>query len=117
MGPGRRCWRSSCEPCTGRDLGPAQEFVRRHGLPPRTLNFDETHGAGAAGDREAIVDERAGRGGPLRPRRAQDLDAHRLAGVGNLAPGAGEWREAPDVVVDAVGGLRPVDAGFALVDL
>src|SRR5438105_5169429 len=100
----------------GHELRAPQKFVRAHRLAPRALQLQEPHRALATGHGEAIIENRAGNAAPLPPSRAQNLDAHWPVALDDLAPGAGERREASDMIVHLLPGLAPVDARFIFVD-
>src|SRR5688572_12624087 len=99
----------------GRKRAAAQELFRLHRLLAGALQFENAHGAFAAGDGEAIVEHSAGRARALAARGAQELDARRAprAAARDLAPRAGKRREAADVVVYLARRFRPVDARLA----
>ena len=84
LGPDR-----SRQPRSGRDLRAAQELLRLHRLLAGALHFEEPHRALAAGNRQAIVQHRAGRARALAARRAQHLDRAGPASS-NQAPGNGD---------------------------
>src|SRR5690606_25991410 len=89
------------------------ELGNRHRLATGALDFDETHGAFAAGDRQVLVEDGAGHATPLALGRAQNLDARSRG----LEPSAGKRREAAAVVVHGEPRPRPVDARLGLLDL
>ena len=98
LSPPSKIWRQ-------RRVHAVQEFVGLRGLAG-PLDLDEAHRALAAGDRQAVED-RAGRAHPRRQGRAQRLDAlGSLAPIG-LEPGAGEGRQAPDMVVNRLAPAGP----------
>ena len=69
----------------------AQELSGAHGLLAGTLDLDEANGAFSAGDRQRVVERRAGRAAALGEARADNLDALRGAALGRgFEPGTRE---------------------------
>src|SRR5437764_10579720 len=95
----------STEPRARHELRAPQKFIRAHRLASRALQLQEPHRALATGHGEAIIENRAGNAAPLPPSGAQNLDAHRPVVLDGLAPGAGERREASDMIVHLLPGL------------
>src|SRR5690554_6425570 len=104
------------QPVTRPDLVAIQECLDRQAGPALALQLEDLDGALAAGDDETLavgLEDLAGLAHAAA--EARPVDLQRRAGV--LGPGGWIGRETADVVVDLLGGLRPVDLGVLLEDL
>src|ERR1041384_1985892 len=105
------------QPGPGGDPQPTEE----RGAIERSLAFalDEGRpdGAGRAGDREVLVDDRARQAASLHRLGLQDLQAMAPAVDDGRSPGAGARREAVDVMKHAVRRLVEDDPRLLGLDL
>src|SRR5947207_6442614 len=112
--------RDLAQPGSYRHGAAAQERGGRHGLAPRTLQFQDPNRALAASDRETAFDDCAGHARTLALGRAQHLDATRRAALLVLRPFkpcTGKWRQSANAIVHLLPWTRPLNARFVLVDL
>src|SRR5690606_36344287 len=110
---------SHAQPRAHRQRVAVEEIERAHAALPLTLELAYLDGPLAAGDDDPLagLDDGAGRAAVavlVHDGRAVELD---LAPVRERGPGGGVGREGADVVVDAAGGLPPVDRHVLLEPL